>query len=224
MAWKSVLVEKSLNHHSLLGFVVSGELRWDEHITNLKKELKQRMFLFRQMKQVLSLSDLKCIAEALFNSKIRYSIAAYGVVKLSEEESTPGFMKDLQIAQNSMMRLICGKRLTDRISISQLLESTNFLSVNQMAAQHVMSITWDIVKEDAIPEIKDKLILKQNKYGTRAHEREKLEVVQSKKEKYQSFINRCSKIWNEAPLTIKKCEKKGHFKTMVKKWVKSLPI
>ena len=191
-------------------FTVSASLKWEEHINTLKKELKQRMFLLKQIKQALSINELKTIAEALFNSKLRYGIAVFGQVRLRESDPCPGQMKDLQLSQNSMMRLICGKRITDKVSIQKLLEKTNFLSVNQMAAQHIMCMTWDIVRENAIPEMKEKLILKKNIYSTRAFDEENLNVVCCAKEKHQSFLNRCSKIWNEAPISIKNVIKQEH--------------
>jgi hypothetical protein len=44
-------------------------------------------------------------------------------------------MKELQKSQNKLLRVITGKKVSDRIKIEDMLTSLQMMSVNQIAAQ-----------------------------------------------------------------------------------------
>ena len=75
----------------------------------------------------------------IFNSKIRYGIAAY-ITPIFEREDLKhkklsSNASDLQILQNVMLRLILGLEQKDHINMQQVREKINLFSVNQIAIQ-----------------------------------------------------------------------------------------
>ena len=58
---------------------------------------------------------------------------------------------ELQRMQNKMMRLVSGTSIQDRISIRNLLEMTNNISVNQMNAQIKIQEIWKALNINHYP-------------------------------------------------------------------------
>ena len=76
------------------------------------------------------------IVDGLFTSKIRYGLQLYGKVRLNNQDPTNGDLKEMQITQNRMMRLLQGgKKLSDQIPTVDLLKVSNMLFMNQLNAQ-----------------------------------------------------------------------------------------
>ena len=59
----------------LLGIQISRDFSWKLHVDKLAVELKKRMGLMRRIRNRIFRSKLLMVAEAIFNSKIRYGIA-----------------------------------------------------------------------------------------------------------------------------------------------------
>ena len=60
-------------------------------------------------------------------------------------------MKDLQVSQNKMLRLLYNSRISDRISTVSLLAKFNMMSVNQINAQIKLSEMWEAVNDEDHP-------------------------------------------------------------------------
>ena len=88
------------------------------------------------------MKSLLKIVDGLFTSKIRYGLQLYGKVRRNDADPTSEIFKDIQIIQNNLMRYITGKKISDKISIKQLLEDTSSLSINQMNAQIKLAEIW----------------------------------------------------------------------------------
>jgi hypothetical protein len=69
----------------LLGLNLNSDLNWNTHIEKLSIDLKKRIGLLKRIKQRIPRDTLVIIAEAIFNSKIRYGIAVY-ITPVFEEE------------------------------------------------------------------------------------------------------------------------------------------
>lgn len=214
---------QSSKNETLLGMKISANLQWKDHCNELKNTLRHRLFIIRQIREALPRKILPSIAEALFNSKVRYGIAAYGKIRLSENDTETGVMKQLQVLQNNMLRLITFKKLQDRIPIHELLKRTNMMSVNQMLAQHMMNEMWSIMYEQSNSDILE-IVSKNSNYPTREVCHSKLNIIPQKFARKWGFMNQISSIWNKAPLEIRECTRKNTFKRLVKKWAKTLPI
>ena len=100
-------------------------------------ELKKRIGILARIKQRVPVNKLIIISEAIFNSKIRYGIAAY-ITPIFERQDLKhkklsSNASDLQILQNDMLRLILGLKQKDHINMQQVREKIKMFSVNQMA-------------------------------------------------------------------------------------------
>ena len=108
------------------------------------------------------------ISEAIFNSKIRYGIAAY-ITPIFEREdlkhkklsSNAG---ELQVLQNDMLRLILGLKQKDHINMQQVREKIKMFSVNQMAIYHSLLETYNIKRKSSSEQIKLKWEDKKSEY------------------------------------------------------------
>ena len=60
-----------------LGLNLNSDLNWNTHIEMLSIDLKKRIGLLKRIKQRIPRDKLVIIAEAIFNSKIRYGIPVY---------------------------------------------------------------------------------------------------------------------------------------------------
>ena len=66
--------------------------------------------MLRRIKQRMPKEKLRLVADAIFNSKIRYGIAVYYRPRLNEEDETCTFQEPLQVLQNDMVRDLFGQR------------------------------------------------------------------------------------------------------------------
>ena len=101
---------------------------------------------------------LTIISEAIFNSKIRYGIAAY-ITPIFEREDLKhkklsSNAHELQVLQNDMLRLILGLKQKDHINMQQVREKIKMFSVNQMAIYHSLLETYNIKRKSASEQIK----------------------------------------------------------------------
>ena len=138
---------------------------------------------------------LKPVADALWMSKVRYGIALFSDTQTSECETKSKITKDLQVAQNSLLHLLLGKRRTDRISVKNMLTELNMSSVNQLSAETVLYETWKAMNVPGHPlsYMFDKKCSDASKICTRSTQRgDLIEFGHSK-----SFKNRASKLYNK---------------------------
>lgn len=209
----------------LLGLQFSKDLSWGKHIGDLRGILNQRISIIRRLKEILPMPQLIMVGEALVNSKIRYGIAAYGSVQLSQDATKHADMKRLQILQNSLMRMILGIKLSDCKSVDYLLKKTKYLSVNRLCAYHILLEMFCILKYNSIPGIKDAIALpKQKLYETRQAE-DYLPQPLTKKKKNEGFTHSGIRIWNSLPASIRGAPSKGSFCSQIKRWIQeNIPI
>lgn len=65
----------STNSEKLLGLHMNSDFSWNTHIDRISIELKRRIGLLKRIRNRVPKNKLVMIAEAIFNSKIRYGIA-----------------------------------------------------------------------------------------------------------------------------------------------------
>ena len=107
--WTQVNTIESSRTTDLLGMTIQGDLKWDSHVTELKKTLKKRIGVLTRLKHLVPKESLKMAAEAIFTSKLRYGIATYLRPKLRQNEEGNKTLKELTVLQNDMLRVISGK-------------------------------------------------------------------------------------------------------------------
>ena len=132
--------------------------------------------------------------------------------------------KDLQIVQNNLMRYISGKRLSDKISIKQLLLDTNFLSINQINAQIKLAEIWKAINVEKYPLKVCKKVIQNNMATIRAISQSTL-IESGKSDITQNAcVNDATRLWNQAPKTVTEANSIFEAKKQIKLFVKTLPI
>ena len=112
----------------LLGLHINSDFTWNVHVEKVAIELKKRIGLLRRIRNRIPKAKLVMIAEAIFNSKIRYGISVYlnpvfdnedlKAKKLSKNATT------LQTLQNTMLRQIFGFQIKQRVNMQRLRETS----------------------------------------------------------------------------------------------------
>ena len=133
-------------------------------------------------------------------------------------------MKDLQVSQNKMLRLLNNTRISDKISTSSLLTKFNMMSVNQINAQIKLSEMWKAVNVEDHPFNLDRKESGPNIRSMRSITNEMLPVKSFSELSKNTFINDGIKAWNLAPMSIKNCRTYVSAKNEIKKFVKIIPI
>ena len=211
----------------LLGISFEDNQKWTHQVygkNGVIAALNRRQYVIKRLKNHVNMKSLLKIVDGLFTSKIRYGLQLYGKVRRKDADPTSEIFKDIQIIQNNLMRYITGKKLSDKISIKQLLEDTNSLSINQMNAQIKLAEVWKSLNIQNYPlkvkrkEASDNMVL------TRAVKNGFL-VESGKKELTQNTcISDAIKLWNNAPREVQEANSLLSAKRLIKSFVKTLPI
>ena len=107
------VVLETKTSEKLLGLTVNSDLNWTTHVEKLCTSLKQKLGFLRRIKYKVNSNKLQMIAEAIFQSKLRYGISVYSIPKFefkSLEQTMDPNVSKLQVIQNDMMRLLIGKK------------------------------------------------------------------------------------------------------------------
>jgi len=213
------------NKHSILGIIVNNNLTWQDHVYEkggLLSSVRYRVGTLRRLSYQILLSYLPRIASAIIGAKIRYGIAVYGAVRKNASEPITTANKDLQVALNDAMRIATNCRLTDRVSVSDLISRTGIESVNRMSAQSKIMLAWQATKvpdsplRDLFPEVSTEAALRSK---ARGDFRTSAKTSLGQRNLPDSAIQ----IWNQTPPELRRCHKKNTAKFECKKFVSSLP-
>ena len=215
---------KQENGAKLLGMSFTDDLQWKTHINKTITSLNSRLFLIMRLKNKIGFQSLKIIADSLFNSKLRNGIQLCCKVRTLDSDSTQGFMNDLQKSQNKLFRLLNNTRLKDKINTKSIASKLNMLSVNQINAQVKLTEMWKATNVSYYPIPLDKKAFNDDSRLTRSITRGDI-VLQGRSELCNSsFMFDASKIWNNAPSSIKERNTIYKAKKEIKKFVSFLPL
>ena len=79
---------------------VSSDLNWNTHVDKLCGTLKQGMSLLKRIKRKVNNHKMTIFADAIFQSKLRYGIAAYRYIVAQNLNSTTLNSKWTQMLQS----------------------------------------------------------------------------------------------------------------------------
>ena len=213
----------STDSEKLLGIHINSNFDWNTHIEKLVIKLKQRMCTLKRIKKRVPKDKLIIIAEAIFNSKIRYGIAAYLIPIFEREdvkmEKLSKHAKELQVVQNSMVRVILGLKRANRVNMKEQRKKINMLSVNQMAVYHTVMEAYNITEKNASDQLQNKLKTHEGKHSERCAAKNDLFVPEKPRLKCIGFSYIGPKLFNMLPKNVKDAKTTDEFKTKLKKWI-----
>jgi hypothetical protein len=135
---------KESTHEKLLGVTVSNDLKWKHHHQQLVCNLRHMVFVIRRLVQNLPRQVIVGLLDGLIHSSVRYCLALYGSMRLSELDPKGQGPCKVQVQVNTALRLALGVKKMDHISVEDLLERTNSLSYNQLVIQSTQRLTSSI--------------------------------------------------------------------------------
>ena len=220
---------KSTYSEKLLGLHINSDFEWGTHVDKLSIELKKRVGLLKRMKQRIPKNKLITIAEAIFNSKIRYGIAVYLTPVFEKEDLKVNKLSKhasiLQILQNRMIRVILGIRKEQHKDMIEIRNKIQIMSVNQMCVYHTILEAHNVMINASSEPIKRKWTDEyETKYLLRNKINKNVKVPEKPLKSCTGFTYSASKLYNILPSNLKQTLNSDTFKVLTKEWVwKNIP-
>ena len=171
----------SKKSEKLLGLNISSDFNWKVHCEKLASQLNQKVGLLRRMRHRVPTKEILIIAEAIFNSKIRYGCSVYLHPIFEKEDikqrklTSEGYK--LQVIQNNMLRMIFNYKLGDKTNMENLRHNLQIFSVNQMVCYHVLLESFNIINYGSSEIIQKKWIPQETRnYPVRRDRKEDVKV------------------------------------------------
>ena len=213
----------STESEKLLGLHINSSFEWKTHIEKMVIKLKQRVGIIKRIKKRIPKDKLNIIAESIFNSKIRYGIAVYLTPIFDREEvkmeKLPPHTKELQVVQNSMVRVILGLKQANHVNMSEAREKIGMFSVNQMAVYHTAMEVYNIINRKASDQLQMKLNKHDGKHSERSAANNDLYVPENPRKRCTGFSYIGPKLYNMIPKKIKEAKTADEFKDRLKGWI-----
>ena len=215
---------KSTYSEKLLGLHINSDFNWSSHIEKICIDLKKRTGLLRRIRYRIPKEKLVMIAEAIFNSKIRYGVAVYLNPVYEEEDlkmrKIPKNTSVLQTLQNNMIRVILGLKKEKHVNMAHIRKKIQMMSVNQMCVYHTILEAYNIMRNSASEQIQMKWSNKtETNYSLRSAARNDLKVPEKPMPRCLGFTYNGSKLFNILPRNLRENQNPHSFKTLTKEWI-----
>ena len=207
----------------LLGLHINADLKWNSHIDEISSVLRKRIGILKRIKQKVPADKLIIIADAIFNSVIRYGIAVYLLPTYEKEDlkarKLSSETESLQVIQNNMLRTIHGLRITDRVNMLELRKKIKMMSVNQMTIYHIIMEVFKILHNKSSEQINDKY-RHLDRHSLRKNTNNCLRVPELHEHRKCTGFTYCgAKIFNSLSIKIRETQDSNIFKELVKNWI-----
>ena len=207
----------------LLGLHINADLKWNTHIDEISSELKKRIGILKRIKEKVPADKLSIMADAIFNSVIRYGIAVYLVPTYEKEDLKARKLSsetyDLQVLQNNMLRVIHGLRISNRVNMVELRTRMKMMSVNQMSIYHTIMEVFNIIHNKSSEQISNKYS-HHERHSLRKNTNNYLRVPEKHEHRKCTGFTYCgAKVFNSLPIKTRETKDRNIFKTLVKKWI-----
>ena len=181
------------------------------------------MGILRRIKQKVPDDKLIIIADAIFNSIIRYGIAVYLVPTYEKEDLKARKLSsetyDLQVLQNKMLRLVHGLRISNRVNMLELRTKIKMMSVNQMSIYHTIMEVFNIIHNKSSEQISNKYS-HHGRHSLRKNTNNFIRVPELHEHRNCTGFTYCgAKIFNSLPIKTRETQDRNIFKTLVKEWI-----
>ena len=215
---------ESIESEKLLGLYINSNFDWCTHVEKISIELKKRIGLLCRIRKRIPNNKLLMIAEAIFNSKIRYGCSVYlNPVFDQEELKMKRLSKNvsvLQVLQNTMLRVVFGIKINQHVNMVHLREKIRMFSVNQMCIYHTLIEAYNVMKNSSSECIKMKWESKQqNKYLLRSKTSNELKIPDKPIRKCSGFSYNGAKLFNNLPENVRNTSSPITFKALIKTWI-----
>ena len=213
---------KTKESEKLLGLHINSDLNWNTHVNKLCTTLKQRLGHLRRIKSKINSHKLQIVAEAIFQSKLRYGISVYTIPKFefnNQEQSIDPNITKLQVIQNDMMRLLVNKKRGSHTNMERLRNELKMMSVNQLSCYHTAIEMFNIINNNSSAALLEEMKQVPKGYGLRGLDDGTVIVPHKGKKSCNGFHYMGPKMWNFLPSHIRKTTIRNIFKEKVKEFI-----
>ena len=214
---KNTITEK--DSEKLLGMVMHKNQDWKPHKQGVTKKLQKSLGVIKMLSYELPKKILTTVGQALLISNIRYGCSLYVRPRLNNNDPKFGESKEMQTFQNKLMRIITRSKM-DQLSTKELLEETNYQSVNHIVVYHLVMETKNCLYNGSSELLKEKLRSnpKKGRNVTRLESRGDLFVPL--KLGSGDWLYWSTKVWNKVPYSIRQKLESEKYKVedLKKKW------
>ena len=151
-----------------------------------------------------------------------------GKIRMLESDTSSTNMQSLQVMQDRALRICLNLPWDSKESRSNMLQSSNALSVNQQAAYHTLLLVWNILRTKTPADLYNQFQGVESRMARTSScsiTRGDLSQSWTLNCKRYGFVQQGIRIWNKAPKELKDNKKKLQFKKKAKEWIKlNIPI
>lgn len=185
-----------------LGIILDNHLKWDYQIQMLTKRIRSLLYIFKNIRKIIDLQNLRKIYFALVQSLLSYGIIAWGA-------AYDNVLNPLIVAQKRIIKLIY--KLNIRYPSNLLFKHCNFLSVRNL---YYKDATMQSIKYGALAD-NDVIV-----YHTRYKENQNLILPRLNRAIGQrSFLYLGQKMYNLLPQHLKNIIHNKKFKKKMSEWL-----
>ena len=175
------------------------------YLDKLSIELKKRTGLLRRIRMRVPKEKIVRIAEAIFNSLLRYGVAVFLKPVYDEEDlkmkKSPQNTSVLQTLQKSMIKVIYGIKKKNHVNMKNVRENIKMMSVNQISVYHTLLEAYNIMRYSSSDQIHMKWTnISEKKYSLRSITNNDLKVPEKPMLKCLGFTYNGAKLFNMLPL------------------------
>ena len=218
-------VVKETASEKLLGLWVSNDLNWSKHIEELEDELSFRLYTLRKLEQSIPKSLLKTVADGIFNSLLRYGLGIFCPIKMKETDPTPNCINGIRVHFRNVLRLLCGSKREEHLSIRSMLDKVGWLSLNQLACEVRLTETWKALHLEnyCLKDIFERI--ETSGINTRSSNKIRLKSAFKSRLRESSFQYPSVQLWNCAPQEVTEATTEPAAKAAIRKFVcENIPI
>jgi len=191
--------------------IIDENLRWDKHITNIKKKIIPITMAIKRMGSIPNYAA-KLIYNGHILSRIRYNICSWSHCSYFHKNQ-------VGVVMNRALKTLFN--LNIRTRTNNLYKIIDTLDINQLIYFKKCKFMYNILNNN----IKSKLTLqnRENIHNYLTRNRKNIEIPKAKTTLKQKSL-KCSaiKLFNSLPVEIKNSQNLNIFKSKLKKFVKNL--
>ena len=213
------IVESS--EQKVLGIIIDKDLKWAKQTDKIAGECNYRLSTLRRLRYYLNTQQVRTIAEGLIMSRLRYCLPVWAAEYLRLKSSDPQsqIVHGVQVLQNEALRIITKSKRRDHVRISDMLEATHMLSVNQLTAFGTLMEIWKS-RTFNIPHLSS--LLEQKPSGDRILRSDSSNVLQASE--VEPFSICAEKLWNMSSECFKTTKLISVAKSEARKTALQVPI
>ncbi len=178
----------------VLGVQITSSLSWKKHTEQVLSRMTSGIYSLKRLQPLLCTKHLKMIADGLVMAHARYCAPVYlsEKIRLTNDAPLSLELKRLQVKQNSLLRTLLKIKKIEHVKIADMLQESQWLSINQMACYTTLIEAWKSHKITGVyPNT-------QTRADSRTLRSDTLQLLRTNGKNPESFLGKASKLLDMA--------------------------